>query len=228
MALYTDSDAIEAYLGATFTPEQATAADAVAAAVTAFIDRYTGRTWQTVSPITGELRRITPPLPGGGLGSAVVFLAHTPVLAVSAVSVRSAYPNDDETVLEVGAYELRDAAHGVVALDGWSSWWCGDLHAVVDYTYGDAVPADIALAATMIASGEMARQLAIQSSSGLAAAHPELAGLKSIAVGQNDITIQTSGTSAATSGGAAASGSLAPPGSAARAILDGYRRWVIA
>jgi hypothetical protein len=230
MVDYTDAAAIEAYLGAAFTPEQTAAAGEVAAAVTIQIDRYTGRSWQGVSPVTGELHRLIPPMPGGAYPATVAFLAHAPVLAVSAVSVRSGAPNGTETVVAAGDYELMDPASGIVALAVWSQDWWDDAWAVVDYTYPDEVPADIGLAATMMASSEMARQLAIQGSASAAGGRPAgLDGVKSLSVGQNDIAVTfDSGTSAATSGGAASGSALAPPGSAARTILDAYRRIVIA
>jgi hypothetical protein len=80
----------------------------------------------------------------------------------------------------------------------------------------------------MIAAAEMARQIAVQSGSASIAAHPELAGISSIAVGRNDIAITRSDASAAAIGGAAAGADLAPVGSTARTILDGYKRYVLA
>jgi hypothetical protein len=149
---------------------------------------------------------------------------------VSAVSVRSGSPNGTETVVAAGDYELIDPASGIVAIAIWSQdWWDARL-AVVDYTYPDEVPADIGLAATMMASAEMARQLAIQGSASAASGRPsDLDGVKSLSVGQNDIAVTfEDGASAATSGGSASGSALAPPGSAARTILDSYRRVVIA
>jgi hypothetical protein len=235
MANYTDSDAIAAYLGVTFTTEQAAQADAVAAAVTTFVDKYTGRTWQTSTPAVGEVRPVVVPGPADTFGAvARCYLEHAPVVTVDAVRLRGTTPNAEAAPLEDGSYELVDAAHGVLLLPGYGygawGWWYGrEALAVVDYTYTDAVPADIALAATMVASAEMARQLAIQSSSATAAANPDRAGIKSVSIGQNALAVSyADGASAATSGGAAATSGLAPPGSAARTILDGYKRVVIA
>jgi hypothetical protein len=230
MVDYTDADAIEAYLGAAFTPEQTTAAGEVAAAVTIQIDRYTGRSWQGVSPVTGELHRLIPPMPGGAYPATVAFLAHAPVLAVTAVSVRSGSPNGTETAVAAGDYELMDPASGVVALAIWSQDWWDDAWAVVDYTYPDEVPADIGLAATMIASAEMARQLAIQqASAAVLAKPPNTMGLKSLSVGQNDVAVTFDDQNAgANAGGSSASGVLWAHGSAALVILDSYKRVVIA
>jgi hypothetical protein len=99
MANYT-ATAIAAYLGETFTPEQATLADAVALSVTAFIDRYTGQTWQTVSPIAAEMDPIIARHDDGAERTVpTVYLQHRPVVAVSAVSTRSGAANAPQTVL---------------------------------------------------------------------------------------------------------------------------------
>jgi hypothetical protein len=226
---YTDRTAIAAYLGVTFTPEQATAADQVAAAVTLFIDRYTGRSWQTTSPVAGELDPVLPARIEYPSAAGVVYLQHAPAVAVSAVTLRTAYPNDPTTTpLVTSQYELIDAEHGVLTVAEVVYRYAGPILAAVDYTYADAVPEDIALAATMMGAAEMARQIAVQSSSASVAAHPELAGISSIAVGRNDIAITRTDTSAATVGGAAAGAELAPVGSTARTILDSYKRVVLA
>jgi hypothetical protein len=245
---YTTAADIAAYLGVTFTPAQATAADQVAEAVTLYIDGYTGRTWQTASPVAAELDPVLPippswlapggyAPPGGGYGipggwffsrtpAGVVYLRQTPALMVSSVSLRTAYPHAVETVLDPSQYELVDAPHGVVTVAGVS--WAAGLLAVVGYTFTATVPADIELAATMMGAAEMARQIAVQQASAVTEQHPELAGLGSIAVGRNDIAITRSTVTAATGGGAAPKSDFLGVGSAAKAILDGYRRVVLA
>lgn len=232
---YTDSDAIAAYLGVTFTPEQAATADAVAAAVTAFIDRYTGRTWQTVSPIAAEVRPVVVPGPADTYGAvARCYLEHTPVSTVDAVSLRSPNPNDATAPLDAASWELIVPAAGVLLLPGYgygalAPWYGCPALAVVDYSYADAVPADISLAATMIASGVVQQSMTIQAGSATIAANPQLAGVESIAVGQNDVNVKLSKT--ATQGAqmsSAAGSSWAAPGSAVAAILDPYKRVVIA
>ena len=230
MVAYTDADAISAYLGVTFTPEQAAHADAVAAAVTSFIDGYVGRTWQTVSPMAGELAPVLPTRSDAYPSAfGVVYLRHRPAVAIAAMSLRTAYPNDPLDGLDAASYELVDPAHGTVTVAGCG--WLGypALVAVVDYTYADEAPPDIALAATMIASGVMQQTMTIQAGSAVIAANPALAGIESLAVGQNDISVKVS--KAATGGAAmssAAGSSWAAPGSAVAAILDQYRRVVIA
>jgi hypothetical protein len=232
---YTDADAIAAYLGVTFTPEQAAQADAVAAAVTAFIDRYTGRTWQTMTPAVGEIRPIAVPGPSDTYGAvARCYLAHFPVAMVNAVALRSTTPNAEATPLDPSAWELIEWKYaGVVLLPGYGygawGWWYGrEGLAVVDYTYLDEAPADISLAATMIASGVVQQSMTIQAGSATIAANPQLAGVESIAVGQNDVNVTLSKQAVSGAGMSSAAGSSwASPGSAVAAILDGYKRVVI-
>jgi len=230
MADYVTADQIAAALGVTFTPEQEAQADAVAAAVTSFIDGYTGRSWQTVSPIAGETAPVLPTRSDAYPSAfGVVYLAHRPAVAVTALSLRTYYPNDTLDDLDAASYELIDPEHGTVTVAGCG--WLGypALVAVVDYTYADAVPPDIQLAATMIASGVMQRALTVQAGSAAIAANPSLAGVQSLSVGQNDIAVTLSAT--ATGGasmGSSAGSSWASPGSAVAGILDQYRRVVIA
>jgi hypothetical protein len=193
VASYTDATKMAAYLGLTFTAGQITQAGEMALAATAWIDRYVGKTWQGSSPITNELHTI--------LGDRV-YLTHRPVAAVSAVKTRADYADADETTLSAGQYELLDATNGVLLLQGWAP--AGGL-ALVTYTHTmTTVPADVALAATMIASAWMGGALA-----------PGTIGAESIAVGQNDIAIKFG-----------SSRSDVP--TEALSILNGYRSIVIA
>lgn len=234
MAAYVTADQIAAALGVTFTPEQAAQADAVAAAVTAFVDRYTGRSWQGTSPISAEVRPVVVPGPADTYGAvARCYLAHVPVSTVDAVSLRSSDPNDPTTPLDPATYELVDPAHGVLLVPGYGygalGWWYGRAAlAVVDYAYADAVPADIELAATMIASGVMQQTLATQAGSAVIAANPQLAGLESISVGQGDIQVELASGVGKASASMASGSAWAAPGSAVASLLDGYRRVVIA
>lgn len=231
MANYTSATAIAAYLGETFTPAQATQADAIAVAVTSFIDRYTGRSWQGTSPVVDEWLPIIARYDDGAATTRpTVYLRNRPAIAVSGVSLRSGGPGAPSVALKTTEYELVDPAHGVVRMvptisgtDGF-----GDaVIALVDYTYGTAVPPDIALAATMIGASEMARILSVQESSDLISAHPELAGLQSVSVGQNDVNVQLADATAA-AGATDAGSSWVTPGSATAAILNSYKRVVVA
>jgi len=190
---YTDATKIAAYLGVTLTAAQITQAAVVADAATLWIERYTGRSWQTASPIANELHTI--------IGDRV-FLSHRPVVAVSAVKTRGSYEDATETTLTSDQYELLDATNGVLLLEGWSS---GDELALVSYTHTmTTVPADVGLAATMLASAWLSGSVV-----------PGSIGAQSIAVGQNDVAI-TFG-----------SGRTDVPAEAL-SILAGYRTVVIA
>lgn len=232
MAWYTTADAMETLLGVSFTPTQTAQADAICAAVTAFIDGYTGRTWQTSSPIADEWDPVLPSLPTLWPASfGIVYLQHWPVASVTAISLRTASPNATPTVLTASQYELVDPRQGVVTLADVVVSSPSGLVAVVDYVYSDEVPADVEHAALRIASGEMARLLAVQGGSAALDAHPELAGLESISLGQGDITVKAaSGISSGSLAGAgsAAGSSWVTPGSAVAAILNRYVRVVIA
>lgn len=193
MTPYTDAAKISAYLGKTLTGSQQTQAGVLADAATAWIENYLGRSWQTASPITNELHSI--------IGDRV-YLSHRPVAAVSAVKTRGNYEDAAETTLTSSQYELLDATNGVLLLEGWSA---GDGLALVTYTHTmTTVPADVGLAATMIASAWLGGSLT-----------PGTAGVESIAVGQNDIALKFS-----------TSRSDVPV--EALSILNGYRSIVIA
>lgn len=237
-APYTTADLIAAYLGTTFDAEQEAQATTLATAATAYIDGYTGQSWQAPSPIVAEwLPIIARRDDGAETAAPTVYLRRRPVVSVDAVSVRYGGPGATATVLDAVEYELTDAAHGVLRLAAQAIWTgqaspylyaYGDaLVALVDYAFSDAPPPDIALAATMIGSSEMARVMGASERSAMLVAHPELAGLKSVAVGQNDVAVQIADASrlgAATGAGSA----WAAPGSAVAGILDLYRRAVIA
>ncbi len=169
MAAYTDATKIAAYLGRTLTADQQTQATAMAEAATLWIERYTGKSWQAATPITNELHII--------LGDRV-YLTHRPVVAVSAVKLRQMYADADETTLTSGQYELVDPENGLLLVQGWSTW--NGTYALVSYTHTmTSVPADVALAATMIAASWMSGSLA-----------PTTNGLSEISVGQNDVNVK--------------------------------------
>lgn len=193
MTAYTDAAKVAAYLGLTLTGAQQTQAGVMADAATAWTERYTGKSWQTASPISNELHTI--------LGDRV-YLSHRPVGSVSSVKTRANYADADETTLTSGQYELLDATNGVLLVQGWAV--AGTL-ALVSYTHTQTtVPADVALAATMIAASWLGGSLA-----------PGTNGATEIAVGQNDINVKFSSER----------GSVPPE---ALAILSYYRSVVIA
>lgn len=238
MAAYTSAALISGYLGITLTPEQITQADAVAAAATAFIDRYTGRSWQAASPIAAEWSPIIAKrVDGSEIVTPTVYLLHRPAVAISGVILRATAPSQATQTLAPTEYELTDAANGIVRLLLTAVWqgratsstfpYADPTVASVDYTWAAAPPDDIALAATTIGATEMARLIALQSSESLIQEHPEMAGVKSIAVGQNDVAVTLTDPASVGIGTDDGSG-WAAPGSTVEQILRGYRMVVIA
>jgi hypothetical protein len=170
MAAYTDSDAIAAYLGTTFNAAQEAQATTVAAAVTAWIDQRTGRSWQTSGSVSGELHQVY---------ADKVWLNAPPVLGVSAVSLHPGTAVGSWTALDAADYTLFDAARGLLLLPlGY-----GDQYAQVSYTSLATPPDDIMLAADVLAADLLMTTL-----------NPESAGAESVSVGQNDITVRYAGS----------------------------------
>jgi hypothetical protein len=193
---YTTPDQIALHLGVTLTADQATQAGIVAAAVTEWIDREAGRSWQTSSPATDELHT---------LAGDRVYLNNRPVTAVSSVKTRpAAFVGFAWTTLDSSQYELLDATNGVLLIQGWSA--SSQALVQVSYTYTLAVPADIGLAATILAAELMTPTL-----------HPESAGVSQIAVGQNDINVKFADASFVT-----------PSVNRALALVRGRRSFVVA
>ena len=193
MSAYTDAQKIANYLGTTLTGAQQTQAGVMSDAATAWIDRYLGRSWQATSPVTDEKHSI--------IGDRV-YLTNRPVVALTSVKARGIYEGATVTTLSASQYELLDAANGIVLLDGWVS---GDELALTSYTHSvNSAPADVQLAASMIAAGWLGGAL-----------NPGTAGVESLSVGQNDVSVKYSATR-----------SDVPV--EALSILNGYRQIVIA
>ena len=194
MSAYTDAQKIAAYLGTTLTSAQQTQAGVMSDAATAWIDRYLGRSWQATSPVTDEKHSI--------IGDRV-YLTHRPVVALTSVKTRGIYEGATVTTLSATQYELLDTVNGIVLLDGWVSGH--DEIALTTYTHSvNTAPADVQLAAAMIAAGWLGGAL-----------NPGTAGVESLSVGQNDVSVKYSATR-----------SDVPV--EALSILNGYRQVVIA
>jgi len=167
---YTDATAIAGYLGVTLTSPQQTQATTLAAAATAWIDRYTGRSWQDDGSVTDELHEVV---------GDTVYLKARPVTAVTSVKTRERYADAGTTTLDASQWELLDATNGVLLILGWAG--VGRL-ALVSYTHtatAAAVPDDVELAATMIAAAWLGQAL-----------RPNTQGVESVSVGQNDISVK--------------------------------------
>jgi hypothetical protein len=171
MAALTDASKIAAYLGVALTGAQQTQAGVMADAATAWVERYTGKSWQTATPVTDELHTMVRDR---------VYLNRRPVVAITTVKTRaSAFVGFGWTTLDASQYELLDAANGVLLIQGWSA---NGVLVLASYTHTmNTAPADVALAATMIAAGWLGGALA-----------PGSVGAESISVGQNDVSIKFS------------------------------------
>ena len=166
---YTDAAAIAGYLGVTLTGAQETQAGVLANAATAWIDRYTGRSWQAASPVTDELHELV---------GDTVYLNARPVATVTSVKTRERFADAGTTTLDASQWELLDAANGVLLLLGWAG--VGRL-ALVTYTHTApaSLPDDVELAATMIAAAWLGQAL-----------RPNTQGVESVSVAQNDISVK--------------------------------------
>lgn len=199
MASYTDPTKMAAYLGVPFTVNQTPVAQAAADAVTAQIDRRTGRSWQHVgSAVVDEIQPIT---------SGLAFVAYPPVLALGDVEQRQRGNSNDWTLLDPSEYALTDPEEG--RIEFFSQTLAPNYDARIDYTSAvTAPPDDILLAATVLACYWMTSSL-----------RPGTAGLSSLAVGQNDIALQFA---------SGANSPLGNDLTVALRIVDGYRKVVLA
>jgi hypothetical protein len=178
MPAYTTPERIAAHLGTTFSAEQAARAADVADAVTAWIDRRTGRSWQGGGAIADELHLIV---------TDRVYLNAAPVSEVSSVAVHPGTSSAAWRTLGAEDALLFDPIRGVVLLPiGY-----GGQYAQVSYTStSDGPPADIAGAADVLAADMLTTTL-----------NPESAGAESVSVGQNDISVKYAGASGEQSAG---------------------------
>lgn len=137
----------------------------MADAATAWIERYTGRSWQA-GAISNEIHTVY---------QGAVRLGR-PVSSVSGITYRTLTPDETPTVLGVDSWELFDVAAGLVLVS-----LTDDTVVLVSYTPAGTVPADVAHAATMIAASWLHPTL-----------NPSTAGIDQISVGQNDVSVKFS------------------------------------
>lgn len=165
---YTTHAKVSAFLGVTLTAgQQSLVTDALEPAVSAYIDRFTGRSWGGASPVTGEQHTVL-----GG----VVYLKNRPVTAITAATVRTLSIGSEPSALAEGSYDLVDAANGVLLVSATD----GALLSV-SYTHAaTTAPADIQHAATMLVAAQLHDALL---------SDPSLRGVKQYAVGSGDLSI---------------------------------------
>jgi hypothetical protein len=146
---YCTNAAVAALLGLTLTASQQSEADTLILAASAYIERETRRAW-LVPPITGEQYPLITP---------TVYLRSRPVASIQQVRTRTSAVGDTFYTAIAGVdYELFDPALGVLRFS--SGYGGPSAYAFVDYTPAlSTVPADIALAATLIVAETLARAL---------------------------------------------------------------------
>lgn len=180
MTIYTDSDAIGAYLGRTLTTGQQTQADLMAAAASDFIEGALGRSWLDTDGVTGEEvtdERHT-------VQANRIWLRHAPVDPDETItlSVRCKLPGSTTYAqTEPYQWELLDAALGHVYT---SPTLEGQL-AIVSYTSLEQIPPIIAQFATELASGMLNLSLA-----GAAASTAALSGIKRYTLWGGDLSVE--------------------------------------
>jgi hypothetical protein len=139
MAVYASAASLALFLARALTAAETASASAACAAATEYVDRFTGKTWQGQT-ITGELQTV----PYNG----IVRLDRLPVASLTTVTARWLYVG--ETIISLVAntdYELIDALNGLVLVNRPQG-----TVLTVTYVTGSTVPADIALAANIIAA----------------------------------------------------------------------------
>jgi hypothetical protein len=137
--MYADATSLALYLGRSLTTAEAASASAAAAAATAYIDWVTGMCWQGLT-VTGELQTV--PTTG------IVQLDRRPVASVTMVTARWLILGETPVTLVAGTdYELIDPLNGYVLVNR-----AAGTTLTVTYVTGSTVPADIALAANIIAA----------------------------------------------------------------------------
>lgn len=135
---YTNPRKIGGYMGKILDGQQSIQAEEVIAAVEQWIDRKLGRSWAGTSPTT-ERHVIV---------GDYLTLNNYPITAITSINVAWT-PLATPTLLTVATqYTLVDATRGTIYVPGLDGYT-----ATIVYTHaGPAVPADISLAATMIAA----------------------------------------------------------------------------
>lgn len=138
MAAYCTPDSLELYLGRALTNAESDSATGACLGATAYIDKVLGRSWQSAT-ITGEIQQAR---------DGMIRLDQRPIATVTSVTTRGVYLGASSTVLtSPTGYELINAVEGQLLVNASD----GDI-VTVSYTVSGGVPADIALAADIIAA----------------------------------------------------------------------------
>lgn len=135
-------------LGVTFTSPQTSWATTLIARTQAFIDSFTGRTFEASTPITDERHTVY---------GTEIYLDRAPVSAVSTVKVRHSYVGAtlETLALDVG-YAVVDLANGLIRL---SYFYAYPAEVLVTYTPAITVPLDVTDATVQMVADRMRGQV---------------------------------------------------------------------
>jgi len=194
MTAYTTPDAIAAYLAVTLTPAQEAQATVAADAITVWIDHRTGRSWQPSAAIASEVHTVD---------GTYIWLDATPVASLQSVTKFDGVGNGF-VLLDPSQYELVNPLTGQV---GFLGGYGGSIVDVAYTSVAAVLPDDLAYAATVLAADLLGPTL-----------DPDLVGVDSVAVGQNDINLKF----------ASAGSTLDSGATSAVRVVDSYRRVVLA
>lgn len=152
----TTAAAVFTHLGVTPTAAQTTEATALLGAADAAIQNYCGRNWLT-GAITDELHQPDGPR---------LYLRQRPVASIQSVKGRKAFNATATTLVANTDYEVRDLTTGLLLLGSGALEWPPQgnpapalsrqpwsfpyAFVTISYTPTATVPADVALAATML------------------------------------------------------------------------------
>lgn len=138
MADYTDQAAVETYLGKTLTADPA----AWIAAVSAFIDKYTGRTFVTDEAPSERLFE-------GNSGQKLII---DDCIDVTKVEIGDRYGDNFEETTDYQAFPLNETPKTMLGLKN-RGWGVGIHRITANWGYSASRPDDIAFAATVLVAG---------------------------------------------------------------------------
>jgi hypothetical protein len=137
---FIDSADVATYLGRDLSDAEAAQVDAVIDAACEYVENYCGRSF-AVTAVTDEPVKI--------VGN-TIYLGRA-ITAVASVKTRSPYVGFQTTTLGASEWSIWDYASGKILVSGFM-----DSDALVSYTPATTVPAEVTLAATILAAGMLA------------------------------------------------------------------------
>lgn len=145
---YATAQDVATYMSRSLTSDQLVQATFYLEAASAWIDQQTGKSWNPSSPVT-EIRAI---------GGDMLYLYNKPITGVTQVRVRSPYIGSSWTTLAAGTgYEIVDASRGLIRLNYILGFPGTSPYSTIEvtYTHNINVPANVKLAAILLAANKM-------------------------------------------------------------------------